>query len=97
MKSAIGNRQSAMFEGIVVSFNNNTGKGAGYGFIRRNEGPDIFVHINDIEGAKEHGRAALFPGDRVSFELGVGKKGPVAKSVRVTLRAAAPQPRHVTD
>lgn len=75
--------------GIVKRFNNNTGKGGGYGFIAQEDGPDMFVHVYDIVGA---GNKELFPGDQVSFEIGQGKdQRPRAVNVRVQLRAAQPQ------
>jgi len=48
----------------------------GYGFIEQEGGSDLFVHVNDINGA------ALQEGDRVEFEIGEGKKGPCAKDVK---------------
>jgi len=50
----------------------------GYGFIEQDEGGDIFVHHSEINMA---GFKTLSEGDRVSFEVGEGTKGPAAKSV----------------
>ncbi len=47
-----------------------------YGFIRPDEGPDIFVHQNDIRGA-----GTLAAGDRVEFTVTEGPRGPKASDV----------------
>jgi len=44
----------------------------GYGFITREEGADVFVHYNAIEG---EGYKTLDEGDQVQFEIGEGPKG----------------------
>ncbi len=51
----------------------------GYGFIRRENGTDIFVHFSAIE---EPITQSLDDGDRVTFEVGEGRKGPAAQNVR---------------
>lgn len=51
----------------------------GYGFIRRDDGDDIFVHYSQIEAT---GFRTLTEGDRVEFIVGSGRKGPAAQSVR---------------
>jgi CspA family cold shock protein len=63
-----------MAEGTVKFFSEQKG----YGFIEQEDGPDVFVHHSDInmEGFKN-----LAEGDRVSFEIGEGAKGPAAKNV----------------
>ncbi len=63
-----------MAEGTVKWFSEQKG----YGFIEQEDGPDVFVHHSDInmEGFKN-----LAEGDRVSFEVGEGPKGPAAKNV----------------
>ena len=48
----------------------------GYGFIEQDNGSDLFVHANDVQGA------TLQEGDNVEFEIGDGQKGPCAKDVR---------------
>jgi CspA family cold shock protein len=50
----------------------------GYGFIEQDNGDDIFVHHTEILGS---GFKSLAEGDRVSFEVGVGRKGPAAQNV----------------
>jgi cold shock protein len=65
-----------MPEGIVKWFNGEKG----YGFITPEDGgKDVFVHYSAIEGG---GYKSLEEGQRVSFELGQGQKGPQADRVR---------------
>ena len=64
-----------MAKGIVKWFNENKG----YGFIEQDNGEDIFVHHSEIQGT---GFKTLSEGDRVSFEVGAGKKGPAAQNVQ---------------
>jgi cold shock protein len=65
-----------MHEGIVKWFNGEKG----YGFITPEDGgKDVFVHYSAIEGG---GYKSLEEGQRVSFELGQGQKGPQADRVR---------------
>jgi cold shock protein len=52
----------------------------GYGFIARDEGPDVFVHYSAITGT---GYRSLEEGQRVEFDLKQGTKGPEAANVRV--------------
>jgi len=61
-------------EGTVKWFSDQKG----YGFIEQEEGPDVFVHHSDIDMS---GFKSLAEGDRVSFEIGEGTKGPAAKNV----------------
>lgn len=52
----------------------------GYGFIKRDDnGQDIFVHFSAIEDAFSK---TLNDGERVSFTIGEGRKGPAAHNVR---------------
>ena len=63
-----------MEKGTVKWFNSSKG----FGFISREQGDDVFVHYNEIQG---DGYKSLEDGDQVQFELGEGPKGPMAKSV----------------
>jgi CspA family cold shock protein len=62
-------------QGTVKWFND----AKGYGFIVRESGPDVFVHHASIVA---EGFRSLAEGDRVSFDVVEGKKGPEAKDVR---------------
>ncbi|GAB3211638.1 cold-shock protein [Nocardia tengchongensis] len=64
-----------MVQGTVKWFNAEKG----YGFIAREDGPDVFVHYSEIEG---NGYKQLEEGQSVSFEITEGKKGPQAAAVR---------------
>ncbi len=50
----------------------------GYGFIENDDGGDIFVHHTGIQGS---GFKTLSDGDRVSFDIEQGDKGPKAVNV----------------
>ncbi|KPK90740.1 cold-shock protein [bacterium SM23_31] len=63
-----------MEKGTVKWFNGSKG----YGFIAREEGDDVFVHYNSIEG---DGYKSLDEGDQVQFEIGQGPKGLQATNV----------------
>ena len=63
-----------MEKGTVKWFNGHKG----YGFIAREEGDDVFVHYNSIEG---DGYKSLDEGDQVQFEIGQGPKGLQATNV----------------
>jgi CspA family cold shock protein len=65
-----------MANGIVKWFNDSKG----YGFIEQEDGPDVFVHHSAINA---NGFRSLSEGDRVSFEIEQGPKGPAAANVTV--------------
>ena len=63
-----------MADGIVKWFNDRKG----YGFIEQEDGPDVFVHHSGITG---NGFKSLREGDRVTFDIEQGQKGPAAVNV----------------
>ena len=65
-----------MANGIVKWFDDRKG----YGIIEQEDGPDVFVHYSGIDG---NGFKSLGEGDRVSFEIEQGEKGPAAINVTV--------------
>lgn len=64
-----------MPEGTVKWFSNSKG----YGFIEREEGEDVFVHFSQIDAP---GYKTLEQGQKVTFEVAEGPKGPQASTVR---------------
>ena len=65
---------SNLQSGTVKWFND----AKGFGFISRENGPDLFVHFRAITGS---GFRTLQEGQRVSFEVKQGPKGLQAESV----------------
>jgi cold shock protein len=51
----------------------------GYGFISREDGPDVFVHFSAIQG---EGFRNLEENQKVEFEITEGPKGAQAANVR---------------
>ncbi len=64
-----------MAKGTVKWFNDSKG----YGFITREDGPDVFVHFSAVVG---NGFRSLSEGQAVEFEVSQGPKGPQASNVR---------------
>ncbi len=65
-----------MAEGTVKWFSEKKG----YGFIEQEDGPDVFVHHSGSTGV---GFKSLNEGDRVTFDIEQGEKGPAAVNVTV--------------
>ena len=65
-----------MANGTVKWFNSDKG----YGFIEQEDGPDVFVHHSAINAT---GFKSLEEGNKVTFEIEQGPKGPTAKNVTV--------------
>ncbi len=65
-----------MANGVVKWFNG----GKGFGFIEQEDGPDVFVHFSAINS---EGFKTLNEGDRVTFDIEEGQKGPAAANVSV--------------
>jgi CspA family cold shock protein len=61
-------------QGTVKGFNAQKG----FGFIERENGPDVFVHHSAIQAT---GYRELVEGERVEFEITQGPKGPQASNV----------------
>ena len=60
--------------GTVKWFNETKG----FGFIEREDGPDVFVHFSAIQG---DGFKTLADGQKVEFDVTDGQKGPQAENV----------------
>ena len=59
----------------------------GFGFIEQDFGDDLFVHQSEI---RQSGFRYLNLGDRVEYQVGSGKKGPIALKV-IRTRPADPE------
>ena len=72
----------AQYKGKVKWFNN----AKGFGFIGRDDGPDVFIHYTAIQS---DGYKTLKVGDKVKFDIVQGSKGPQADAV-ILLTGKAP-------
>jgi CspA family cold shock protein len=61
-------------QGKVKFFDNDRG----FGFISREGGDDVFVHVSNLQA----GATTLAEGQTVEFEIGPGRKSDEAKNVR---------------
>src|SRR5258706_16193224 len=80
---------STKMQGTVKWFSNTRG----YGFIGRDDGPDVFVHYTGIVG---EGYKTLNEGGTVEFEIVQGPKGSQAGNVTRILNST-PHNQVVTD
>ena len=60
--------------GTVKWFNETKG----FGFIQQENGPDVFAHFSEIQGS---GFKTLAEGQKVSFIVAQGQKGPTATNI----------------
>ncbi len=65
-----------MASGVVKWFNDEKG----FGFIEQEDGPDVFVHHTAINAT---GFRSLKEGEKVSFDVEQGQKGPSAVNVTI--------------
>jgi len=68
---------AALANGTVKWFNSEKG----FGFIEQEDGgKDVFVHFRQIN-SNGYDRVSLDEGQKVTFEIGEGEKGPQAENV----------------
>ncbi|MGL5329477.1 MAG: cold-shock protein [Peptostreptococcaceae bacterium] len=65
-----------MNKGIVKWFNSEKG----FGFITADSGDDVFAHFSAIQGS---GYKTLEEGQKVSFNIVKGAKGPQAENITI--------------
>lgn len=72
-----GTTMAELQTGTVKWFNDEKG----FGFIQPdNGGADVFVHFRQVNSTG-YGRVSLAEGQKVTFEIGEGQKGPQAENV----------------
>jgi len=74
VSQAIQVKHMSTTTGTVKWFNETKG----FGFIEREDGPDVFVHFSSIKG---DGFKTLADGQKVEFTVTDGQKGPQAENV----------------
>ena len=75
--SLVSGTGSSREQGSVKWFNSRKG----YGFINGSDGTDYFAHFQEIQ---VEGFKTLQEGEAVTFEVGEGEKGPVAKNIQTS-------------
>lgn len=65
----------AQYTGVVRWFNS----AKGFGFLGRQDGPDVFVHYSSIQ---HDGYKSLQEGEAICFDVIQGEKGPQADKVQ---------------
>ncbi|WP_455757867.1 cold-shock protein [Sulfurimonas sp.] len=69
---------ATLVNGTVKWFNSEKG----FGFIEQEDGgKDVFVHYRQVNNANGYGRVSLDEGQKVTYEVGEGEKGPQAENV----------------
>ncbi|EHI74839.1 putative major cold shock protein [Streptococcus criceti HS-6] len=63
-----------MAQGTVKWFNSEKG----FGFITQEDGPDVFAHFSEIQS---NGFKSLEEGQKVSFDIEEGNRGPQATNI----------------
>jgi cold shock protein len=66
--------RSKMAEGTIKKLTDK-----GFGFIKTENGPDLFFHMSNVEGGNFQ---SLQEGQKVSYTEGRGPKGPRAENVK---------------
>ena len=73
----------AQYKGMVKFFNS----AKGYGFIGRDDAPDVFVHYSAIQSS---GYRTLKEGDEVEFDIVQGSNGRPQADAVILVKGTAP-------